>query len=300
MKTNLIFTLLACTLFLATSCSDDSSNMDGMGRLHVQMVDAPFPFDQVAEANVTVFKIDARLKENAELSDDDQSLEEDTDEMSSPFVVLMEQEIPLNLLNLVNGTTATMADLDVPAGTYDLVRVYVKGVNVVLKDGTEYDLKVPSGAQTGIKVFIKPGLTIVGGLSADLLLDFDVSRSFVAKGNTKVAGGITGFNFKPVIKASNMSTAGTLKGNVSALVEEAPLGLEGALIEIFNETDTLTTFSEVDGNYMIMGIPAGSYRTTSGLEGYIQSDTLSVEINAANRTVQDFQLEAELIEEEGN
>ena len=300
MKTNLIFTLLACTLFLATSCSDDSPNMDGTGRLRVQMVDAPFPFDQVAEANVTVFKIDARLKEGTQVSDDDQSLEEDSEEMSSPFIVLMEEEIPLNLLTLVNGTTANMADLDVPAGTYDLVRVYVKGINVVLKDGTEYDLKVPSGAQTGIKVFIRPGLTVVGGLSADLLLDFDVSRSFVAKGNAKVAGGITGFNFKPVIKATNMSTAGTLTGNVSTVVEEVPLGLEGTLVEVFNETDTLTTFTDIDGNYMIMGIPAGNYRTTSGLEGYINSDTLSIEINAANRTVQDFTLEAETVSEEGN
>ncbi|PIB32718.1 DUF4382 domain-containing protein [Maribacter sp. 4G9] len=298
MKTNLIFALLACTLFLATSCSDDSPNMDGTGRLRVQMVDAPFPFDQVAEANVTVFKIDVRLKKGEIITEDDETT--DAEEMDDPFVVLMEEEIPLNLLDLVNGTTASLADLEVPAGTYDLVRVYVKGVNVVLMDGTEYDLKVPSGAQTGIKVFIKPGLTIVGGLSADLLLDFDVNRSFVTKGNTKVAGGITGFNFKPVIKASNMSTAGTLKGNVSALVEEAPLGQEGALVEIFNETDTLTTFSDIDGNYLIMGIPAGSYRTTSGLEGYVQSDTISAEINAANNTVQDFILDAQVVVEEGN
>ncbi|TLF44343.1 DUF4382 domain-containing protein [Maribacter aurantiacus] len=300
MKTNLIFTLLACTLFLTTSCFDDSPNLNETGRLRVQMVDAPFPFDQVTEANVTVFKIDARLKEGEIITEDDEATDEDAEEMDAPFVVLMEEEIPLNLLDLVNGTTASLADLEVPAGTYDLVRVYVKGINVVLTDGTEYDLKVPSGAQTGIKVFINPGLTVVGGLSADLLLDFDVSKSFVAKGNTKIAGGINGFNFKPVIKASNMSTAGTLKGNVSTLVEETPLGLEGALVEIFNETDTLTTFSDIDGNYIIMGIPAGSYRITAGLETYVQSDTLSAEVNAANSTVQDFLLEAEPIVEGGN
>ena len=299
MKTNLIFSALACTVFLFTSCSDDSDgNMEAMGRLRVQMVDAPFPFDQVAEANVTVFKIDARLK-SGDMENDD-VVEEEVDGTTSSFVTLMEEEIPLNLLNLVNGTTATMADLDVPAGTYDLVRVYVKGINVVLNNGTEYDLKVPSGEQTGIKVFINPGLTVVGGLSADLLLDFDVSKSFVAKGNTKVEGGITGFNFKPVIKASNMSTAGTLMGNVSTIFEEAPMVLEGALVEVFNETDTLTTFSDVDGNFMIMGIPASGYRTTAGLEGYINSDTLDIEINAANKTVQDFILEAEVVVEEGN
>lgn len=302
MKTNLIYTAIACAFVLFTSCSDDSLNLNGTtGRLRVQMVDAPFPFDEVAEANVTVFKIDARLKDGEAIVADEENIEDD-DVTTSPFVVLMEEEIPLNLLDLVNGTTAIMADLEVPVGTYDLVRVYVQGVNVVLNDGTEYDLKVPSGAQTGIKVFISPGLTVVGGLSADLLLDFDVSKSFVAKGNTNVEGGITGFNFKPVIKASNMSTAGTQLGNVSTLFEEAPLGLEGALVEVFNETDTLTTFTDIDGNYMIMGIPAGSYETTAGLEGYVNSDTLTIDINVANNTVQDFMLEAEVVvvEEEGN
>lgn len=301
MKTNLIYTLLASTLILFTSCSNDAGNTSEVGRLRVQMVDAPFPYDQVAEANVTVFKIDARLNEDDALTEEDELMDDAGAEDGSPFVVLMEEEIPLNLLELVNGTTATMADLDVPAGTYDLVRVYVKGVNVVLKDGTEYDLTVPSGSQTGIKVFISPGLTVVGGLSSDLLLDFDVSRSFVAKGNTNVEGGITGFNFKPVIKASNLSTAGTLMGNVSTLVDEVPLVLEGAQIEVFiNETETLNTFSDMDGNYMLMGIPAGSYEVITSLEGYTASEAVTVDINAANKTAQNFILEAEVVAEVGN
>jgi len=260
------------------------------------MVDAPFPFDQVAEANVTVFKIDARLKDGDDVVEEQEKLGDD-DASNSPFVVLMEDEIPLNLLELVNGTAANMADLEVPVGTYDLVRVYVRGVNVVLNDGTEYDLKVPSGAQTGIKVFITPGLTVVSGLSSDLLLDFDVSRSFVAKGNTNVEGGITGFNFKPVIKASNMSIAGTLTGSVSSLVDESLNGLEGAQVKVFNETDTTTTFTDVDGNYMIMGLIAGGYRSVAELDGYIASDTMDIEINAANKSILDFMLEEEILTE---
>jgi hypothetical protein len=291
MRKNLFFTVLVATFFLLTNCSEDAENNLETGRLKVQMTDAPFPFDQVAEANVIVFKIDARLKNEDSEMDMDANAEDS--EASSSFIVLMEEEIPLNLLELTNGTTAPMADLDVPVGTYDLVRVYVKGINVVLTDGTTYDLKVPSGSQSGIKVFIKPGLTITGGLSSDLLLDFDVSRSFVAKGNTKREGGITGFNFKPVIKASNMSTAGTLLGNISVSIEDILNPLEGAQIKVFNQTDTTTTFTDVDGNYMIMGLTAGAYKTVSELEGYIASDTLDVSISAANKTVQDFLLEIE-------
>ncbi|MFX0556656.1 DUF4382 domain-containing protein [Maribacter sp. CXY002] len=292
MKTNHFF-LLACTFLLLTySCTENTNDNLEMGRLKVVMTDAPFPFDQVSEANVTVFKIDARLKDSGEIELDTEVTDEDSGQ-NSPFVVLMEEEISMNLLELTNGNTETMANLDVPVGTYDLVRVYVKGVNVVLRNGNTYELKVPSGEQTGIKVFITPGLTVVGGLSSDLLLDFDVSRSFIAKGNPRVEGGIKGFNFKPVIKACNISVAGTLAGNVSTLVEESLVGLEGAQVKVFNETDTTATFTDLDGNYMIMGLTAGAYRSVAEVDGYLGSDTMDIQINVANKTVLDFTLEEE-------
>lgn len=261
---------------MVVSCSNGDDMSSDTGKMTILLTDAPFPHDLVAEANVTIFKIDARNKD------------EETDDS---FVVLMEQEIKVNLLELTNGITETLVNTDVPVGTYDLVRVYVKGVNVVLTDGTSYNLDVPSGEQTGIKLFIKPGLTVNGGLSADLLLDFDVSRSFVAKGDSKDLAGITGFNFKPVIKASNMSSAGTLYGEVITLEEEMAVSLEGAQVSIFT-ADTLntTTFTDETGAYMVMGLMAGSYDVTVDIDGYGSQTAEDVEIIAANKTSQDFEL----------
>lgn len=283
------------------NCSDDAdSNVNETGKLSIQLTDAPFPFDMVAEANVTVFKLEARNKDSedgdmGENTDSDSDMDDDGE--GSPFITLMEEEMNVNLLELTNGVTEQLASIDVPVGTYDLLRIYVKGVNVVLTDGRTFDLKVPSGEQTGIKVFIKPGITVAGGLSADLLLDFDVSRSFVAKGNTKTVDGINGFNFKPVIKVSNLSTAGSLAGNVSSLEDEVQVALEGAQISVL-AADTLNTsgFSDADGNYTIMGLEAGSYKIFAELEGYTKSDTVDVEIAVANKTIQDFQLVKEVIE----
>ena len=206
--------LAALTFSFCTDSDDPGLNADS-GRLTVRLTDAPFPYELVDEANVTIFKVDARLAETDDPGDSQtgEADESPAEEMAGPaYITLMEEEVQVNLLTLVNGVTRELAALDVPAGTYDLIRVYVKGVNVVLTDGTQYDLKVPSGAETGIKVFIRPGLVVTGGLSSDLLLDFDVSRSFVAKGNPETPAGINGFNFKPVVKASNMSVAGTLTG----------------------------------------------------------------------------------------
>ena len=284
MRTKIFSSLFAVMTLFFASCSDDEGNggnPQGTGTLSVQLTDAPFPYELVAEANVTVYKVEARR-----VSEDD-----DDDALTvSPYITLMEEEIETNLLELTNGLTLQLAEIEVPVGTYDQVRVYVKGVNVVLTDGTVYDLKVPSGDSSGIKVFIDPGITVVGGLSSDLLLDFDVSRSFVAKGNLDV----NGFNFKPVIKASNLSTAGTLAGNVSTIEEETQIGLFGAQVSVF-AADTLntTSFTDPDGNYTILGLEAGTYEVVSEFDGFIASDTLEVQINAANVTTQDFILEVD-------
>ncbi|EAR01360.1 DUF4382 domain-containing protein [Maribacter sp. HTCC2170] len=285
-----LLVLILLTLFIG--CTDGDDNNSDIGKLTVQITDAPFPHDLVAEANVTIFKIEARSKhidiENVEENVD--GTENNRDEEDS-FIILMEEEMEMNLLSLTNGITETLVETNVSVGTYDLLRIYVKGINIVLKDGTTFDLNVPSGQQTGIKVFIKPGIVVSGGLSADLLLDFDVSKSFVPKGNRNDFSGITGFNFKPVIKACNKTTSGTLSGIVSTVQEEVHVGLEGAQIEIFT-ADTLntTTFSDESGAYMVLGLMAGTYDVIVELEGYDSVVEEEIEIIKGNKTLQDFEL----------
>ena len=290
MNTRLFMGMLIALNLFFSGCAEDSDdrNPDGMGRLTVRLTDAPFPYEWVAEANVTIFKVEIRKASDEDYEGDEESMEEDG---GRPFITLMEENVQVNLLTLINGVTEELADLEIPAGTYDLVRVYVKDASVVLKDGETYNLKVPSGAQTGIKVFVKPGITVEGGLSSDLLLDFDVSKSFVARGNIDRPD-FNGFIFKPVIMASNTSIAGTLEGVVSELMDEVETGVEEAQISVI-AADTIykSAASGPDGNYMIEGILAGSYKAVAEKEGYISSDTVDIEIAVANRTLQNFLLE---------
>jgi len=293
MKIKLMSLLFLSLSIALISCSSDNKDNE-FGRIAIQLTDAPFPHDLVAEANVTIFKIEARSKG------------EGMDENNAPYLLLMEEDMEVNLLDLTNGITATLVDTEVPAGSYDLFRVYVKGVNIVLTDGTVYDLKVPSGSSSGIKVFVEPNIIVDGGLTADLLLDFDVSKSFVAKGNRKDAEGITGFNFKPVIKASNISTSGTLTGNITTLIGEEVTPLEGAQVSIFPEgsdfsedASIISTFSDETGMYTILGLEAGIYDVV--VELIVESETEMIEyktvtaqgitVLAANKTTEDFVLE---------
>ncbi|MEJ2585775.1 MAG: DUF4382 domain-containing protein, partial [Robiginitalea sp.] len=62
MNTRIFMGLLIALNLFFSGCAEDSGdrNPDGMGRLTVRLTDAPFPYDQVAEANVTIFKVELR------------------------------------------------------------------------------------------------------------------------------------------------------------------------------------------------------------------------------------------------
>lgn len=276
-----LFILLALTVFHA--CSESEESAGGMGRLNVYLSDAPFPYAWVDQANLTVYKVEAR---RADATETDSS---DTSGSGSPYVVLMEEEISVNLLELTGGVTEQLASAEIPAGDYDLVRIYVKDAGVVLQDSTVFDLKVPSGMQSGIKVFLKPALRVVSSLSTDVLLDVDVSRSFVAKGGPNPKG----FNFKPVIRAANLTTSGTLQGMVTTVDSTgAVVPLEGAQLSVMaSDSVYASTFSDAEGAYAILGLQEGAFSVTASLEGYQDATQEGVVVVAGNRTTQDFQLE---------
>ncbi len=268
---------------LMMGCEEGIRTNSSTGTLKIQMIDAPFPTDMVAEANVTINKVEIR-----------KMVEEDE---GNPFMILSEEVMTFNLLELTNGVSANLVELEIDTGYYDLVRLYVADASIMLKDSTVYDMKVPSGAQTGIKVFIDPAIEVAGGLTADLLLDFDVSKSFVVKGNLNTPAGIKGFIFKPVIKASNLTTAGTITGMVT---DTSSAVIDGAEVTIMAaDTVYTTTFTDSTGTYMVMGVDAGMYAVEFAKEGYIGATVENVDVTAGNATFVDAVLTPEEDEGEG-
>ncbi|MEN8117044.1 MAG: DUF4382 domain-containing protein [Bacteroidota bacterium] len=270
----LLVVIIPVTFVLMMSgCIDEPVNDSLPGRLNVQLTDAPFPSDLVAEANVTINKIEIRKSDDSE---------------GYPFIILSEEEMSFNLLDLTNGVTATLVDMEVPSGSYNLIRLYVSEASIVLSDSSEFDLFVPSGAETGIKIYIDPAIVVAGGLTTELLLDFDVSRSFEVQGNPDTPAGIKGFHFKPVIKASNLSTTGSLSGMVTDSTDSV---VDGALVSVL-AADTVYTSSLTDstGYYTILGIDAGAYNVKVEYSDYQPVIFENIEIFAGNTTVLDAKL----------
>ena len=270
----LFFTFLAATLVLIfNGCSKTNDN--GNGRLVVNVTDAPFPVNFIESATVTITKVEIR-KAGDGISD------------GNPFIVLWEGSETFNLLELRNGVVDELLDLEIPAGEYNLIRLYVDEASLKIKDGDNFNVKVPGGQQTGIKIFINPGLIVEGGLTAELLLDFDLSGSFVLKGNMDSPAGIKGFNFKPVVRAVNNSTAGRLEGLVT---DNEKVIIEAASIVIKQgDTDVATAITGSDGRYVAMGLPSGTYTVVASKENYETVTIDEVKIAAGNKTVLNFVL----------
>src|SRR5690606_8515770 len=150
-----------------------------------------------------------------------------------------------------------------PAGRYDMVRLYIDEAGLKLKDSEEiHRVKVPGGSQTGIKIFLRPALEVAEGSLEEVLLDIDLSRSFILRGNPAHNNG---FIFKPVVRAANMAKAGCVRGLVT---DTAGLKINEASVWIEQDTVLATAFTDTLGYYAIMGVPAGTWSVSATKEGY--------------------------------
>jgi hypothetical protein len=269
-----IMLLAACQELIKDDPSGPSNDPSdqAMGNLVIRLTDAPFPVELIEKAEVIITKVEIR---------------HENDTGGYPFMTLLEDTLTFDLLELRNGVTAELLDTALPTGTYDLVRLYVHEASLTIKDMDTYHMKVPSGAQTGIKIFIDPAVRIKGGLTAELLLDFCLEKSFVMKGNMNSPAGIKGFNFKPVIRAVNQSTAGSIEGIV---MDTSMLELPNASVWIEQDSVIANTVSDSAGFYALIGIPEGYYSIYATKENYDTVSFENVEIVAGNKSIQDFTL----------
>ncbi|HCX21550.1 MAG TPA: hypothetical protein DHN29_06520, partial [Cytophagales bacterium] len=243
-----------------------------LGKLKLFMTDAPYPIDSIESAYVRITEILMKY-ESGDARD----------------FVLTDSIMVINIFELRNGVTETLTDTLINPGTVSGFSLIIDSAVINLKDGRAFDLKVPSGAQSGVKVKLSSDLEIIADEEVNVLLDFDLSKSFVPKGNDNNPNGINGFNFKPVLRAINLAEAGLITGQIFDASDNQTI--EGVTITL-NDSDGefyASTFSEVSGSYALMGIDPGTYTLVIEKEGYILQEQ-SVTIIAQETLTADFEL----------
>lgn len=276
--------LLVSAFFGLTACQENSDDIEaGKGRVVVKLTDAPFPIDLIDKAMVTIDKIEIRSTAV--------SLNASEEIENSAFIVLSEETQTFNLLDLRNGVTADLLAMNIDTGSYDMIRMHVVEGEVILKDGTSHKLKVPGGSTSGLKIKIAPELVVEGGVTNEVLLDFDVSKSFVIQGNVKAPIDLKTIIFKPVVRAVSQKMSSSIAGKVVG-VTGAPIA--EAYVQVINADTVLTSsLTNASGEYAMIGIPVGTYRMVCEKEGFRTVTVEAVKVELKGKIIQKFELLAE-------
>lgn len=247
--TSVIPIVFISLLFLA-SCGTDSD--PSMGSFEVRMYDAPI--DSADQVNISVKQVEIN----------DTGSQEGWSVISSPNQTY-------NLLNLTNGVYEVLGDTTLPAGTYQQLRLVLNETgHSVVANGQTYNMKVPSGTQTGVKLNINA--EIEENIGYVLLLDFDASRSVVEAGNQQSG---TRYLLKPVIRAKNKAVTGAISGTVN------PAESQPAIYAI-QDSDTLasTIADTTSGEFELIGLKEGTYDISVNprKDNYQTTDTTGVQV----------------------
>jgi hypothetical protein len=248
MRKTIVLMILAGLVELACA-RDGTLDPPSNGLTRVLLTDAPFPFDQVSRVDVFIVSVAA-----ADVPD--------TLASADPWVTIAEPHSSFNLLELQRGTTTIVGESLLPVGLYQAVRVVIDAdlSSITMKDGSEAVVDWQRQGEVALHALVEDPLDVpVEG--AQIVIDFDVGRSFLPMGN--------GFVFIPWIRAVNEAATGSIAGTVrgSDGPQEALLPVPNASVGVYRNTSLAysgaapiaTGQTDASGRFLIPFVIEGSY-----------------------------------------
>jgi hypothetical protein len=164
----------------------------------------------------------------------------------------------INVLEYVNGKSALLVSEDFTPGDLKEIRLVLGPDSyVVARDGQHYDLKTPSGQTSGVKLKLDKA-TLRQRETFQLLLDFDVAKSIVERGNWKPGNDKKErYLLKPVVRVVAQDLRAGIRGTVAPA---AALPQILAIRSTILGADTVSTSADASGAYQLNGLAAGTYR----------------------------------------
>lgn len=255
-----VITTVLIVLALIT-CSNDQilNDNNGTTQFQVRIHDEPFKSSgkTVTELNITVVKIDI--------------VKAGTGEIINCHIT---EEKKMNILDISKSNPVVLSDVSVPSGDYEQLRLVIKNNATIVVDDVSYDIKIPSGEQSGVKL---DGNFSIRGKFFRLDLDFIPEESVIYnKGQ--------GYILKPVIKIAdieNREILGYFRGNLS-------INGSSSSEEIVVELDKNNNARIKSSNYSDYGISSNyQYNSVSKI---LRFDNIKVDIPNLPPYFPDFML----------
>lgn len=281
-----------CVAAVLGGCGGGSDSGSTQGRVSVSLTDAP-----VDEADQVWLRVTGVAFKP---------------EGSAPEVVQNFSPRDIDLLQYQQGRVAVLLD-NVPfaPGRYQWLRLMVESQpnvrdSYVVVNGQECELRVPSGAESGLKM--NRGFDVPAQGSLALTVDFDLRQSLRAPpGQRSGTGACTqGYLLRPTLRLVNNASVGAISGTVSFEGGTVPTGClpkvylyEGSVTPDDVE-DTTSTTPDVDplmvigvnvpqgstsGTYRAAFVPAGSYTAAFTCSDDTEADESLAFVPAAGKAV---------------
>lgn len=187
--------LVGCDTVGTSESSSDS------GQFTVKLTDAP---GDILEANVTITRVSVVPTDDSSSGDAEEG----------GIEVLSEDSMSVDLMQLQDGVTETLGQIEIPEGSYSQIRLVTsRHATAYYEDANgekqQAELMLPSADETGIKVNFQEITIDDSQDEVEVTLDFDVQESFVKAGQSGT------YIFKPVVQAQSVSVNGQNTGTGS-------------------------------------------------------------------------------------
>ena len=247
------------------------------GRTSVFLTDDPFPFDGVSRVDIHVVSIALAVRA-------------DTSASGPPWVTVATPDRGFDLLDLQNGATALLGGAVVPQGNYSAVRVVIDPDRSSITDADGHHItRTGTPGTPGIDWQVKGDNPTLYALveepmavdenGADIVIDFDVGRSFLYDGHGR-------FTFVPFLRAITRSGSGGIAGLVR---QEDGTPIPNAVLSVHHGLDTTsvlgplasTSRGDPQGRFTVSFLRPGQYQVVAeDLARHVESGVVTVQVKA--------------------
>ena len=217
------------------------------------LTDAPFPFDSVAHVNVYIVRVDATTNPDTTVQD-------------SGWVTIAAPHKVFDLLTVQQGTTTLLGAGTLTAGAYKALRVVINAdSSAILWSGNVpavVNWQEWNGPEVPLYALVESPVAVPQA-GADIVIDFDVGRSFLYD-----YFGAKEFVLTPWLRAVNAAATGALEGVVTSNLYGATQPLQNVNVTVYqgDVRQALATWSPVatghtdaQGHYRIAYLRPATY-----------------------------------------
>jgi len=193
--------LLAATALALTACGGGNSSgmMAPMSQPQMKLSVSDAPVDGATHVVVVFTAVEL------------------TGNSGNPVTITLPSPMSIDLMTQSGTASAVLFDQPIPAGSYGQIRLMVMADGSAnnsymdMADGSKFGLRIPSGAETGLKLV--SGFTVPSSGVVDYTVDFDLRKSI-----TCPPGQAPACILKPTLRLVDNTSVGNIQGQITSML----------------------------------------------------------------------------------